>query len=167
MMKLYKVGRCRHPERITDAQGSWRVIEFPAMAAAIEHPTQGIILYDTGYAKHFAQHTKRFPYNLYPLITPVLFREEESLANQLADDGIAAGDVRAIIISHYHGDHIAGLRDFPKARLISSRAGYEHARFLNDFFLAPESTPQAMATMTLGKPGPTVHAEDALVDTTE
>ena len=128
MMKLYKAGCCHHPERITDAQGSWRVIEFPAMAAAIEHPTQGIILYDTGYAKHFAQHTRKLPYSLYPLITPVRFSEEDSLANQLANDGIAADDVRAIIISHYHGDHIAGLRDFPKARLISSRAGYEHAR---------------------------------------
>jgi glyoxylase-like metal-dependent hydrolase (beta-lactamase superfamily II) len=34
-------------------------------------------------------------------------------------------DICRIVISHFHADHIAGLRDFPAAELIALRAAYE------------------------------------------
>jgi hypothetical protein len=38
-------------------------------------------------------------------------------------------------------------------------AAYEHTRYLDDFFLKPLSTPQAMAGLTLGKPAAAVGAD--------
>jgi glyoxylase-like metal-dependent hydrolase (beta-lactamase superfamily II) len=46
---------------------------------------------------------------------PVL-RADVSTAGALAAAGIAADEVRHVVISHFHGDHAGGLKDFPAAR---------------------------------------------------
>lgn len=118
---LLKVGHCRHPECIALRGGGRRAIDFPALVGLIEHPQQGLILYDTGYSRHFHAATRRFPECLYRLITPVTLPPEEELLAQLEARGIAAADIGTIVISHFHADHVAGLRDFPQARFIATR----------------------------------------------
>jgi len=119
---LLKVGHCQHPECIALRGGGRRAIDFPALVGLIEHPRRGIILYDTGYSRHFHSATRRFPECLYRVLTPVMLPPEEELLNQLAARGIAPGDIETIIISHFHADHVAGLRDFPNATFIATQA---------------------------------------------
>jgi glyoxylase-like metal-dependent hydrolase (beta-lactamase superfamily II) len=38
--------------------------------------------------------------------------------------GILPTEVAWIILSHYHGDHIAGLKDFSRAKIMSTRVAY-------------------------------------------
>lgn len=97
--------------------------EFPARAYLIETP-KGFVVWDTGYASHFETATRGI-YRIYPLVTPVHFDEHESLRHQLQHAGIAHGDVRTIVVSHFHADHIAGLRDFPNAARVCSMRGWE------------------------------------------
>lgn len=119
---LLKVGHCGHPECVAMRGGGLGSIEFPALVGLIEHPAEGLILYDTGYASHFFSETKRVPECLYRLVTPVRLPPEEVLLTQLESRGIAASDIGTIVISHFHADHIAGLRDFPKARFVATQA---------------------------------------------
>ncbi|WP_386070627.1 MBL fold metallo-hydrolase [Tahibacter sp. UC22_41] len=119
---LLQVGHCRHPEWITLRGGRWTAAEFPALAALLIHPTRGALLYDTGYAAHFEQATARFPEKLYRWITPVQLAPAQTLQHQLAARGIALGDVVRVLISHLHADHVAGLRDLPRARFSALRA---------------------------------------------
>ncbi len=119
---LLKVGHCQHPECIALRGGGRRAIDFPALVGLIEHPQRGLMLYDTGYSRHFESATRRFPECLYRVITPVTLPPEEELLNQLAERGIAPGDIETVIISHFHADHVAGLRDFPKATFIATQA---------------------------------------------
>lgn len=118
---LLSVGRCRHPEWITLRGGRWTSAEFPALAALILHPRHGALLYDTGYATHFASATAHFPERLYRWITPVELPHAQTLAVQLAAHGLAPGDIARVLISHMHADHIAGLRDLPRARFSALR----------------------------------------------
>lgn len=111
-----RVGRCRHPEWVTLRGGRFGPIDFPALAALILHPTEGPILYDTGYADHFAEATKTFPERIYRWLTPVQLPEAEKLAAQLRSFGLALGEISRVLISHLHADHVAGLRDLPRAR---------------------------------------------------
>lgn len=95
-------------------------VHCPARAALFEHP-QGRILFDTGYAAtHLFAAASRFPYKLYLRATPVFTSPEESLAAQLDPNTIT---IDTIIVSHFHADHIAGLKDFPHARFIASAEG--------------------------------------------
>lgn len=103
---------------------------FPALFALIEHPKEGILLYDTGYSPYFHEATRRYPYRLYAQITPVFLDPEETAVAQLHRRGISPNEVKYIIVSHFHGDHVPGLRDFPKARFVCLRQGYEHIRHL-------------------------------------
>ncbi|WP_193213875.1 MBL fold metallo-hydrolase [Luteolibacter marinus] len=118
---LLKVGHCQHPECIALRGGGRRAIDFPALVGLIEHPRHGLILYDTGYSRHFNEATRRFPECLYRIITPVSLPPEEELLAQLEARGIRADDIGIVIISHFHADHIAGLRDFPRSRFIATR----------------------------------------------
>ncbi|MDB4917867.1 MAG: hypothetical protein JWM95_5511 [Gemmatimonadetes bacterium] len=116
-----QVGHCRHPEWITLRGGRWGAAKFPSLSALIMHPSHGPILYDTGYADHFEKETRAFPYKLYRLTTPAALPAEERLGAQLAQRGVALDTIARVFISHLHADHVAGLRDLPRARFTALR----------------------------------------------
>lgn len=119
---LLRVGHCQHAECMAMRGGGRRAIDFPALVGLIEHPQRGLLLYDTGYAHHFDAATRRFPECLYRAVTRVTLPPNEELLVQLESRGIATRDIDTIIVSHFHADHVAGLRDFPNARFIATRA---------------------------------------------
>ena len=123
--RLLKVGHCTHPECVAQRGGRWASTMFPALCALLRHPQRGWILFDTGYSSHFGAATTPFPERLYRWTTPFTLAPEERLTAQLGALGIAPGDVAHVVISHLHGDHIAGLRDFPAAALVAMRAEVE------------------------------------------
>ncbi|WP_223836610.1 MBL fold metallo-hydrolase [Paenibacillus oceani] len=122
-------GYCTHPEWVTIRGGSRRNVRFPAGFAVIEHPERGILLFDTGYASRFFDAAAGWPYWIYREMTPVFFEERQSAASQLLDKfGKRAEEIRTVIVSHFHADHIAGLRDFPEAAFYCFRSAYEAIR---------------------------------------
>lgn len=121
-LHMLRVGACRHLECVAARGGRLAPVTFPALCGLIHHPTRGWILYDTGYADHFFNATESWPERLYRAVLPVDLPSSEVLATQLAQYGITPADIGTVIISHYHGDHVAGLRDFPNARFFALRA---------------------------------------------
>ena len=124
-LHLLRVGACRHLECMAARGGRWTPVEFPALCGLIRHPQRGWMLYDTGYAGHFFSATDTWPERLYRATLPVELPQGEILETQLAGFGLTPADIGTVIVSHYHGDHIAGLRDFPNARFIALRADTE------------------------------------------
>ena len=61
----------------------------------------------------------------------------EDAARQLDAMGIPAAAVSLIIITHFHADHVNSLRDFPRARFVVLRDGWEHFRRVSGGWLAP------------------------------
>lgn len=123
--RAYEVGHCRHPECMTLRGGRLSGSRFPSLAFRLRHPRHGDILFDTGYSAHFFAATRRFPERLYRWVTPVRLEQDRCLRAQLQDEGIAADSIGGIVLSHLHGDHVGGVRDFPGARLWCSRAGWD------------------------------------------
>ncbi len=123
-LRLLAAGACKHPEALTLRGGSLRPVLFPAGFACIEHPEQGIVLFDTGYSSRFFEETARLPAALYRWITPVAYEEPDSAANQLREQGFDPLDVRHIVLSHLHADHIGGARDFPQAQFYYKEEAY-------------------------------------------
>lgn len=129
-LTVLRVGHCRHPECIALAGGGWRMAEFPALVGLIRHPSAGAILFDTGYAEHFFAATAGWPERLYRWVTPVDLPPGECLATQLNREGIALHEVAHVFVSHLHADHIAGLRDLPRARIWCAESALHWARQL-------------------------------------
>jgi len=130
---FFKAGYCTHPEAMVIRDRPWKPIEFPSLVALISHPKIGLILYDTGYSNRFFQETRNFPFRLYALTTPVYFQEQDSAINQLQQEGIEAQGIQSIIISHFHADHIGGLRDFPQANFICFKSAYDAVKYRQGF----------------------------------
>ncbi len=125
---LLKVGACRHPEAMTLRGGHWCPVTFPALVGLIHHERFGPILFDTGYDDRFFAATDPFPERLYRMATPVDFPAAEGLPAQLARLGLTARDIKAVFVSHFHGDHVAGLSLFPQAQIFCAREGLERTR---------------------------------------
>ena len=124
-IKLFNTGYCTHPEKIATGTGKWfKLAVFPSLCALIWHEQLGYMLFDTGYTERFFQATKAWPYRWYRYVTPVHLTPQATILQQLAALGIAATKIRYIFISHFHADHICGLKDFPAAQYICSQAEY-------------------------------------------
>lgn len=109
--------------------------QFPAFWALIQHPTLGNMLFDTGYAQHFLDATRHFPNILYRWLVPVTFKNGDDVKTQLKTKyNIDSQDIKYIIISHFHGDHVGGLKDFPNATFICTKAAFEHIWNFNSTF---------------------------------
>lgn len=121
-VELLVAGSCAQREALSRAGGSWRSIAFPALVALVRHPRAGVLLFDTGYTERFGEQTRCWPEAAYRYLTPVTLGPGDTARIQLAERGIGPDDVGHIVVSHAHADHIAGLRDFPSARIVCGAA---------------------------------------------
>ncbi len=100
---------------------------LPVTVWVIEHP-EGVIVIDTGEdpkvndADYFACDPRSsFFYNSFLrfAVTP-----DEAIDQQLAGLGIRPSDVRWVVQTHLHGDHVHGIQHFPKAEVLISELDY-------------------------------------------
>jgi glyoxylase-like metal-dependent hydrolase (beta-lactamase superfamily II) len=131
--KYYVAGFCENDANVAMKGEKRAKMRFPATAVLLIHPDGRKILFDTGYATRFHEETKRWPFSLYSRVTPVTITEQTELKAQLMDDGVKPGDIDIVILSHFHADHLAGLKDFPNAKIISTAAGADQALTLKGF----------------------------------
>ncbi|STY91225.1 MBL fold metallo-hydrolase [Moraxella bovis] len=67
-------------------------------------------------------------YALYAKITPVFFNPSQHICHQLQEFGLNIRELEGVIISHFHADHIAGLKDFANIALIGRRLALDFLR---------------------------------------
>lgn len=104
--------------------GQRKQVACHSLVALLCHPHHGWILWDTGYAPRMLDATQHFPFSLYRKAAPLHLDPHLSVIAQLERWKLQPGDIRLVIISHFHADHIAGLRDFPEANFIASEKAY-------------------------------------------
>jgi glyoxylase-like metal-dependent hydrolase (beta-lactamase superfamily II) len=123
-LRLIDTGYCTVSEHQVLRGAPRRRLLARALVAVLHHPLFGVLLFDTGYAPRFFTATRHWPERFYAQLTPVTLASR-SLIEQLLALGIAASDVRYVILSHLHADHIAGVLDFPAAELIIARSAID------------------------------------------
>jgi N-acyl homoserine lactone hydrolase len=101
---------------------------LPIYAWLIEHP-EGLILVDTGETAraaepgYFPRWHPYFRFGVREWVEP-----EDEIGPRLRALGFSPDDVRTVVLTHFHTDHAGGLAHFRRARILSSRADYEHSR---------------------------------------
>jgi Zn-dependent hydrolases, including glyoxylases len=81
------------------------------------HPVEGPVLIDTGYDPHMMTVPAGLGLRLYRTLLPPRFDPEALPGPVLARMGASLADVRHVIVTHLHADHVAGLHALPAARL--------------------------------------------------
>jgi glyoxylase-like metal-dependent hydrolase (beta-lactamase superfamily II) len=120
-VRIFNTAWVRTRKSLLLAGAKFEPFKVATLFAVIEHPQKGIILFDTGHHTQFYTATQKFPYRIHKILTPCDLKEEENAVNQLMKTGINSREVKAIIISHGHADHIPGIVDFPDAKIILNK----------------------------------------------
>ena len=125
-VRYYQCGYCMNNLRVM-YRGLPRDMDpsraFPAGVFLIEHESEGYMLLDTGYSQDiFRSGVRGFLYNK---VTPTRVTAEDEIPAQLARDGIDVGQIRRVVLSHLHPDHIGGVKFFPESEIIMSADAYE------------------------------------------
>lgn len=126
-------GYCLASEHHIMRGGRRRPVHCHALVALWRHPHHGWGLWDTGYAPRIWEATNAWPYRLYRYATPFRIVPHQAAVCQLAHFGLQASDIRFVILSHFHADHIAGVCDFPEARIIVQQTAYDAVAGLHGF----------------------------------
>lgn len=121
-------GYCLASEHHIMEGGARRKVNCHSIVALLRHPERGWFLWDAGYAPRMLEATRRLPYRLYRLATPLSLEAGLAVAAQLPHYGLTPSEISMVVISHFHADHIAGLHDFPNSRLVATKAAYDSVR---------------------------------------
>jgi glyoxylase-like metal-dependent hydrolase (beta-lactamase superfamily II) len=96
---------------------------LPILAWVVVHP-EGVFVVDTGEtasATELGYYPRWHPY--YRTSLEVDIKPEEEIGPQLRQLSIVPErDVRAVVLTHFHTDHVGGLAYFPGVRVLASAA---------------------------------------------
>lgn len=116
-------GYCRQFARLTGVP-SWAFARFHAVFVYVDHPEHGASLIDTGYSRHFWQATWPFPQRFHRWLLPVRLHPDDD-PPQILESAGCDKDIRRIFISHWHSDHVAGLKCFPRSEFVYRSPAYK------------------------------------------
>lgn len=116
---LFSSAEVQAPSRLTSLRGTWAWHSFPIRFGVVEHPRHGLILIDTGYTLDLFESQDLHVIVYRNLLRPRLLPGGDAVS-VIEKKGARPDDIRYIILTHLHADHICGLRHFPKAEVIAS-----------------------------------------------
>jgi glyoxylase-like metal-dependent hydrolase (beta-lactamase superfamily II) len=108
----------RVPERLVLRGGRRTQIDLAVRYGHFDHARAGACLIDTGYSARVTRGARSLPLTLYAgILRPKL------TAAALPE---AAPDVKTILLTHLHADHVSALKDYPQACLIGDAGALDH-----------------------------------------
>ena len=108
--------------------GRWRQVRIPVRYGFFVHPRAGPVLIDTGYTTKVTTGKRGLDLWLYAAVLRPQLVDNAQLEPFLRARGFALEDVRAVILTHFHADHISAARDLPNARFYASGSAYRQLR---------------------------------------
>lgn len=113
-------GATRGPVHLLE-QGRDGIVDLPAYAFLIRHPTGGDVVFDAGLPP--SMHGGKLA-GLFDIDVPA----GQGLDEQLARHDVDAARIGRVVLSHAHVDHCAGVELLPNAEIWIARREYEAMR---------------------------------------
>jgi glyoxylase-like metal-dependent hydrolase (beta-lactamase superfamily II) len=129
----FSTGRVR-PKRDTRGMqrylgGGWSGKTLPVNVFLVHHPG-GLCLFDTGQTARAAEPGYHPRWHPFLRLARFELGQEDEIGAQLVRSGVDPADVRWVVLSHLHTDHVGGVGAFRDAEVIVSRVEWERAQGL-------------------------------------
>ncbi|MBZ9660987.1 MBL fold metallo-hydrolase [Mesorhizobium sp. ESP-6-4] len=116
-------------ERLILRGGRWQSVRLRVRYGLFFHPTAGPVLIDTGYTSEALSGERRSrTLRLYGALLKPELNADEQVLPVLRRFDLSPDDIRTIIVTHFHADHISGLSLFRNARFIASDAAWARVK---------------------------------------
>ena len=130
-IEVLLAGRVRGKRRtgpLRHLPGGWSGSTLPVNVVLVDHPG-GLCLFDAGpgLPQDLQDRLPWHPWLRLARFEPV---EPDALTAALERRGAGRGDIRWIVLSHLHVDHVGGLADAPAAVVVVSRVEWQRAQGL-------------------------------------
>ena len=119
----------RVDERLVLAGGDRRRVDLCVRYGLWDRPGKPPILIDTGYtARSCSAPDRSWMLKAYGRVLAPQLRQDGQMARRLADFGHSCDDVELAVLTHFHADHVAGVRDLPRARFLVSQREWKEIK---------------------------------------
>lgn len=113
-LHVFQTGMNRMSSLLVGEQRPWR----PVPAFVLEHPRHGLLVFDAGLPSAVASEGESALGIPTRWVLESHSVEGRSLHEQMREAGLAPEDVRTVVVSHLHEDHLGSLAAFTNARVI-------------------------------------------------
>ncbi len=165
----FSTGRVRPKSRergiLRYMPGGWSDSALPVNVFVVEHPA-GLCLFDAGQTAHASRPGYLPRWHPYLRLARFELGPEDEAVAQLRALGYGPGDVRWLVLSHLHTDHVGGVDQFPDADVIVVRSEWDLATGLRGRLrgYVPQHWPAGLTPRLLDVDGPPVGPFSASYD---
>jgi glyoxylase-like metal-dependent hydrolase (beta-lactamase superfamily II) len=99
-----------------------RAVRLTVRYGLIDLGENGLCLVDTGIGPQATAEPRTIGLRIYNSVLGPALIADQSPEAVLRKLGATTADVRLVVVTHFHADHISGLRAFPRARIVTSGA---------------------------------------------
>lgn len=121
-IKYYNCGYCTNNLKLVFKKHKREIKVFPAGVFLVKHPKEGYVLFDTGYSTDI--YKLGWKGKLYNLFNPTYVKKEDQINIQLEKDGIKCSEIKYLVLTHLHPDHIGCVKYFKKAQILVSEEAF-------------------------------------------
>lgn len=112
-------------ERMVLRGGRRRKLDLCVRYGVFVHPTAGLTLIDTGYGPQTTAGAHRsWVLKTYHWLIPSRLNPRGSIDITLGGLGYTTDDVKNVIITHFHADHVSELKRLSNARIIARKSAF-------------------------------------------
>ena len=97
-----------------------RRIRLTVRYGVIDLKESGLCLVDTGIGPEVTQGRRTAALRLYSAVLRPQLNQEQSPEATLRNLGASPADIRLMVVTHFHADHVSSLRAFSNAKIITS-----------------------------------------------
>lgn len=118
-MKLFNSAHIDVAAGLVRRGAGLKTISLTVRYGLIELKGGGLCLVDTGVGPEVTQGERSMALRLYAAILRPKLDANRSPQAMLRGLGATADDVRSVVVTHFHADHVSSLRDFARAEIIA------------------------------------------------
>ncbi len=128
-LHVFITGSLEVPQAFLGYGGSWlRRHQLDILAFLIEHPRQGLTLFNTGLNREVAKNPERYMGPLLFALTRPKMAEGQDLLSQIEQANLSTEEVRRIVVSDLRFNHTGELERFPSTEVIVTQIEYDVAQ---------------------------------------
>jgi len=128
VLAVARVRGKRRGGRLRHLPGGWSESTLPVNVVLVDHP-DGLCLFDAGPGER-AMTPGGLPWHPWLRLSRFEPTPEDEVATALARRGATRADVRWLVLSHLHVDHVGGVAAYANAEVVVSRGEWERAQGL-------------------------------------